>query len=99
LLNLKRYEKSIFTNILKIIVFLFCSIKISRIFVKEITTKKIEIMTAIIKLREIQNEEVLNGFKNGNLWNDLEDMIYKLENPEVETIQGDMYGAKEKGAK
>ena len=56
-------------------------------------------MTAIIKLREIQNEEVLNGFKNGNLWNDLEDMIYKLENPEVETIQGDMYGAKEKGAK
>jgi len=35
-----------FTNILKIIVFLFCSIKISRIFVKEITTKTIEIMTA-----------------------------------------------------
>jgi len=51
-------------------------------------------MTAIIKLREIQNEEVLNGFKNGNLWNDLEDMIYKLENPEVETIQGDLYAGK-----
>ena len=46
-------------------------------------------MTAIEKLREIQNEEVANGFVNGNLWNDLEDMIYKIENPEVETIEGD----------
>lgn len=36
-----------FTNILKIIVILFCSIKISRIFVKEITTKTIEIMKAL----------------------------------------------------
>lgn len=46
-------------------------------------------MTTINKLREIQNEEIANGFVNGNLWNDLEDMIYKIENPEVETIQGD----------
>jgi len=37
----------LFTNILKIIVFLFCIIKISRIFVKEITTKIIEIMKAL----------------------------------------------------
>lgn len=36
-----------FTNILKISVILFCSIKISRIFVKEITTKKLEIMKAL----------------------------------------------------
>jgi len=56
-------------------------------------------MTTIIKLKEIQNEEVLNGFKNGNLWNDLEDMIYRLQNPDLETIQGDMYGAKEKTLK
>jgi len=51
-------------------------------------------MTVINKLREIQNEEVANGFVNGNLWNDLEDLIYKLENPEVEAVQGDMYGAR-----
>lgn len=46
-------------------------------------------MTAIEKLREIQNEEVANGFVNGNLWNDLEDIIYEIENPEVETVEGD----------
>jgi len=57
--------------------------------------QKPHIMTTISKLREIQNEEVANGFVNGNLWNDLEDLIYKIENPEAETIQGDMYGAKE----
>lgn len=51
-------------------------------------------MTNINKLREIQNEEVFNGFINGNLWNDLEDMIYKIENPEVETTQGDLYAGK-----
>jgi len=51
-------------------------------------------MTTINKLREIQNEEVANGFVNGNLWNDLEDMIYKIENPEIETIQGDLYAGK-----
>lgn len=46
-------------------------------------------MTTINKLREIQNEEVVNGFVNGDLWNDLEDMIYKIENPEVEILEGD----------
>ena len=50
-------------------------------------------MTVIEKLREIQNEEVNNGFVNGSLWNDLEDLIYGLENPKsgLETVQGDMY--------
>ena len=53
-------------------------------------------MTAIEKLREIQNEEVNNGFVNGNLWNDLEDLIYGLENSEskLESVQGEMYGGK-----
>lgn len=51
-------------------------------------------MTAIDKLREIQNEEINNGFANGTLWNDLEDIIYKLENPEIETIKGDLYAGK-----
>ncbi len=46
-------------------------------------------MTTINKLREIQNEEVANGFINGNLWNDLEDIIYKIENPKAETVEGD----------
>ena len=36
-------------------------------------------MTAIEKLREIQNEEVNNGFTNGSLWNDLED--FQLQTP------------------
>lgn len=40
-------------------------------------------MTPIQKLREIQNDEVSNGFKNGQLWNDIEDMIWKLENPHL----------------
>ena len=50
-------------------------------------------MTAIEKLREIQNEEVNNGFANGSLWNDLEDLIYGLESPssKLETVQSDMY--------
>ena len=50
-------------------------------------------MTAIEKLREIQKEEVNNGFANGSLWNDLEDLIYGLENPssKLETLQSDMY--------
>ena len=66
-----------------------------RIFVQAITLKeKTNIMTAIDKLREIQNEEVLNGFVNGNLWNDLQDMIYKIENPEFETTQADLYAGK-----
>lgn len=53
-------------------------------------------MTAINKLREIQNEEVNNGFLNGNLWNELEDIIYGLENPDskLETEQADLYAGK-----
>lgn len=53
-------------------------------------------MNAIEKLREIQNEEVKNGFINGDLWNDLEDLIYGLENPQskLESVQGEIYGAK-----
>ena len=50
-------------------------------------------MTAIEKLREIQKDEENNGFENGGLWNDLEDLIYGLENPssKLETVQSDMY--------
>ena len=50
-------------------------------------------MTTIQKLREIQNEEINNGFVNGNLWNDLEDLIYGLENPnsKLESVIGDMF--------
>jgi hypothetical protein len=50
-------------------------------------------MTTIQKLREIQNEEINNGFVNGNLWNDLEDLIYGLENPasKIESVIGDMF--------
>lgn len=50
-------------------------------------------MTAIEKLREIQNEEVNNGFVNGSLWNYLEDLIYGLENPQskLESVQGDIF--------
>lgn len=48
-------------------------------------------MTTIEKLRQLQNEEVNNGFLNGQLWNDLEDIIQRLENPSlnIESIQGD----------
>lgn len=58
-------------------------------------------MTTIEKLREIQNEEIANGFVNGDLWNDLEDIIYGLENPQskLESVQGDIYGAKLLGLK
>jgi hypothetical protein len=50
-------------------------------------------MTTIQKLREIQNEEINNGFVNGNLWNDLEDLIFGLENPtsKIESVIGDMF--------
>lgn len=50
-------------------------------------------MTTIQKLKEIQNEEINNGFVNGNLWNDLEDLIYGLENSssKLESVIGDMF--------
>lgn len=51
---------------------------------------------AINKLKEIQLEEMANGFLNGELYNDLEDLIYRLENPssKLESESVDMYGAK-----
>ena len=56
-----------FTNILKIFVFLFCSVKISRIFVKEITTKTIEIMTALrnemVTVKELSKRFVRAKYK------------------------------------
>ena len=53
-------------------------------------------MNTVAKLREIQNEEINNGFVNGNLWNDLEDLIYGLEHPQskLESVQAEIYGAK-----
>ena len=58
-------------------------------------TKNKQAMTTMInKLREIQNEEIANGFLNGSLWNDLEDLIYQIQNPQVETIQGELYAGK-----
>ncbi len=59
-------------------------------------------MTAIETLRKLQNEEINNGFVNGTLYNDLEDLIYGLENPQskLESVSEDMYGARlNKGAK
>lgn len=69
---------------------------ISYIFASVITTKT-NIMTAIQTLRSLQQEEINNGFVNGNLYNDLEDLIYGLENPEskLESVSGEVYGAKE----
>ena len=54
-------------------------------------------MTTIKILRTLQNEELENKFENGKLYDDLESIIYKLENniySETEIIQGDVYGAK-----
>ena len=39
-------------------------------------------MKAIETLRKLQQEEVSNGFVNGSLYNDLEDLIYGFENPQ-----------------
>ena len=54
-------------------------------------------MKAIIEnLKNIQAIELENGFSNGELYNDCEDMISKLEIDgtliEIETTQGDVYG-------
>jgi hypothetical protein len=56
-------------------------------------------MRTIETLRNLQVIEMENGFPNGQLYNDLEDMIYKLENniyneQEIEVIQGEVYGGK-----
>jgi len=50
--------------------------------------------TLIETLRTAQEQESKNGFVNGNLWNDLEDVIYKIENPSSETEQGELYAGK-----
>lgn len=52
--------------------------------------------SAIEKLRAIQQDEINNGFVNGQLYNDIEDMIYKLENPShlIESEQGEIYAGK-----
>jgi hypothetical protein len=59
-------------------------------------------MTAIQTLRNLQQAEIENNFANGELYNELEDLIYKLENPSfyLESESADMYGARLiKGAK
>ena len=52
-------------------------------------------MTTLEKLEKLQNEELQNGFQNGDLWNDLEDIIYKMKHSieNVEPIQVDAYGS------
>ena len=50
------------TNILKIIVFLFYSIKISRIFVKEITTKTKEIMKTFYSPTSMNNKYEIKSY-------------------------------------
>lgn len=49
-------------------------------------------MNTIETLRNLQQQEI----ENGNLYNDLEDLIYGLENPQskLESIQGDLYAGK-----
>jgi len=49
-------------------------------------------MTAIQTLRDLQAKEIENGFANGELYNELQDLIYKLENPSfyLESVQGDL---------
>jgi len=56
----------LFTFILKIFVILFGSIKISRIFVKEITTKTIEIMTTQA-IENHTNNKIANWYKNAKI--------------------------------
>jgi hypothetical protein len=42
-------------------------------------------MTTLIEtLKNAQQVEMENGFQNGNLWNDLEDLINKIEKEEKE---------------
>ena len=50
--------------------------------------------TLIETLRTAQEQESKNGFKNGNLWNDLEDIIYNIQNPSVDTEKGELYAGK-----
>jgi len=42
-------------------------------------------MTTLIEtLKNAQQVEMDNGFQNGNLWNDLEDLINKIQKEEKE---------------
>jgi len=42
-------------------------------------------MTTLIEtLKNAQQVEMENGFQNGNLWNDLEDLINKIQKKEKE---------------
>ena len=55
-------------------------------------------MTTLETLKALQTNEVNTNFANGELYNDLQDMIYKIENniyEGVETVIGETYGAKE----
>lgn len=51
---------------------------------------------AIQTLRNLQQAEIENNFANGQLYNELEDLIYKLENPNfyLESEQGEIYAGK-----
>lgn len=53
-------------------------------------------MKAIETLKALQQEELNNNFANGNLYNELEDLIYKLENPTttLESVQGETYAGR-----
>lgn len=79
-----------FTKILKIIVILFCSIKISRIFAKEITTKNIEIMKLTVKKTFVKflNEKDLIIYLKGKIPNSLNSIsqIVELLNVDYYTI-------------
>jgi hypothetical protein len=53
-------------------------------------------MKAIETLKALQLEELNNNFANGDLYNELEDLIYKLENPitQLQSVQGETYASK-----
>ena len=53
--------------------------------------------TQIHNLKAMQALEMENNFPNGQLYNELQDLIWKLENnrlEEIEVIQGDVYGGR-----
>ena len=39
-------------------------------------------MKLVAKLKEVQNEELNNNFPNGDLWNELDSLINKIEREE-----------------
>ena len=54
-------------------------------------------MKKIEELKKIQEEEINNGFKNGSLYNEIEDLIWKIQNPNhsLDSEIGDMYGGRQ----